>query len=218
MSHQNEPLEIINIPTHIMNIFNYIDKKHKGSLKSNFSKDCHLMAEHILTQAGIKNPSSFLDEKDTNHIFDFFISSQIHRYKNKSYLDSVNFKNLDLVTNFTADFSKLTYPNNPRSKILFLFLMKQPAISPESFLNCVRPFLESKTELKIPEVDIYLIMLWALSHEFEPTFLNQQIEEKVEFLKLLNRTTSDFKEFFYLSISNYLLSIGDSQHLYQQRV
>ena len=58
-----------------------------------------------------------------NHVFDFFLSTQIHRYKNKSYLKTVNFKNLDLVNNFTAQFSNLTYPNNPRSKILFLFLI-----------------------------------------------------------------------------------------------
>ena len=86
-----------------------------------------------MNQAGVNNPTSFLEEKDTNHVFDFFLSTQIHRYKNKSYLKTVNFKNLDLVNNFTAQFSNLTYPNNPRSKILFLFLMKQPGTTPETF-------------------------------------------------------------------------------------
>ena len=37
MSHQIEPLEIINIPTHIMNVFNFMDKKQTGSLKKRTS-------------------------------------------------------------------------------------------------------------------------------------------------------------------------------------
>ena len=162
---------------------------------------------------------NYTDSTEPTFLFDLLIATYINKSIHGEYLSIPELGNLDNLNTFVHHFDQSTYDQNPRLKMLYLYLYKNGPVVLEKFVSTTLPFFQSSSQkVKLPEIDIYLLCLWLLRQFYSKESLENSISSKTPIHQLIHHTSDDFPPYFYGELAKYTASIDESSIFYQQRV
>ena len=107
------------------------------------------------------------------------------------------------INDFLRVFSHLSFNHNPRLGLLFFYLYSNDQLTPDLFcqkiISLVNP---NSTKTRVEEVDVYLFSLWLLRQNMSEQKIERYLSEKSSLSKILQASTSDFKDYFYSKWQN----------------